>query len=119
MVTALVSPLPGPLATVCGLLTWFPARAMLLVVEELGALPQVNEPLPMPGWPTVALLYGVIGMAYGAARWWPAARAQFRAFRARALVPSPLDRATPRWLPLAWGIVCGATLGGWVLLLGG
>ena len=117
--TALVSPLPGPLATVCGLLTWFPARAMLLVVEELGALPQVNEPLAMPGWPVVAALYLALGVACGVPRWWPAARALLRALGDRVRRPRPLAGPPPHWLPLAGGVVCGVTLGGWVLLLGG
>jgi len=119
VVTALVSLLPGPLATICGLLTWFPARAMLLVVEELGALPQVNEPLAMPGWPIIAALYAVIGAACGVARWWPLARALLHTAFERIRAPRAATEPGAPWLPLAGGVLCGATLAGWVLLLGG
>jgi len=122
VVTALASPLPGPLATICGLLTWFPARAMLLVVEELGALPQVNEPLATPGWPTVAVLYVALGMACGAPRWWAALRAllgrSIACIRASRTVGAQSAPHAP-WLPLAGGVLCGVIVGGWVLLLSG
>jgi len=117
--TALLSLLPGPLATVCGLLTWFPARAMLLVVEELGALPQVNEPLAMPGWPVVAVLYAVLGLASGAPRWWSPLRALRGTVGDRIRAPRTSVVPLSSWLPLAGGMVCGITLGGWVLLLHG
>lgn len=117
--TALLSLLPGPLATVCGLLTWFPARAMLLVVEELGALPQVNEPLAMPGWPVVAVLYAVLGLASGAPRWWSSLRALRGTVGDRIRAPRTSVVPLSSWLPLAGGMVCGITLGGWVLLLHG
>lgn len=61
--TAIAAWLPGPLADLCGLLTWLPARAMLLVVEQIGALPWATRTLAVPGWPTVAALYVACGVA--------------------------------------------------------
>jgi competence protein ComEC len=117
--TALLSLLPGPLATIGGLLTWFPARAMLLIVEELGALPHVNEPLATPDWPAVAALYAALGVASAAPRWWPHSRAMLGAIRDRARIPCPLPGPSATWLPLAGGVLCGVTLAGWMLLLHG
>jgi competence protein ComEC len=117
--TALLSLLPGPLATFLGLLTWFPARAMLLVVEGLGALPQVNEPLAMPDWPTVALLYAALGLVSGVSRWWPRGRALLGTARDRLGAPRPPKWPLSPWFLLAGGVVCGIMIGGWVLLLYG
>jgi len=111
VLTALLSLLPGPLASIGGLLTWFPARAMLLVVEELGALPQVNEPLAMPGWPTVAALYAALGVASGVPRWWPASRAMLSTSveRIRALRAVVERTVSSHTLAAArgWGIMRG------------
>jgi len=119
VVTALASLLPGPLATVCGLLTWLPARAMLLIVEEFGALPQVNEPLATPGWPVVAALYAALGVASGVPRWGPTVRALFDTVGDRISAPHTVAKQLTPWFLLAGGVLCGVTLGGWVLLLGG
>lgn len=63
--TALASFLPGPLADLCGLLTWLPARAMLLVVEGFGGIAWANRTLPPPDWPLVAALYIAMGALLG------------------------------------------------------
>ena len=67
--TALASPIPGPFADLCGLLTWLPARAMLIVVESLGSVGWANRRIPEPGWPLVAALYAALGVALSV-RWW-------------------------------------------------
>ncbi len=92
---------------------------MLLVVEELGALPQVNEQRAMPGWPTIAALYAVIGVVCGVAHWWPTVRVLLRAVGHAIRAPRAATEQVAPWLPLAGGVLCGATLAGWVLLLGG
>jgi competence protein ComEC len=63
MATAIAAWLPGPLADLCGLLTWLPARAMLLIVEYIGAVPWATRSLPAPNWPTVAALYVACALA--------------------------------------------------------
>lgn len=114
VVTALASLLPGPLAAVCGLLTWLPARLMLLVVEELGAFPGVNQPLVAPGWPIVAVLYAVLGAVVSAPGWWPFVRAVSRDYLA---APRALLTPRPNLLPFAGGVFGGFALGCWALLL--
>lgn len=114
MVTAVASLLPGPLATACGLLTWLPARLMLLVVEGFGALPGVNQPPVTPGWPIVAVLYAALGAVVSAPGWWVPVRAALRDYLAAPSTPLP---PCPNLFPFAGGVLGGLALGCWVLLL--
>lgn len=106
--TALVALVPGPLADFLGLLTWLPARLLLLFVEGLAGVPWVAWPVGAPGWPAVALLYGVLGLALGARAWIP-----------------PVDQAArnvlasqhAELLPLAAGMISGLAIGGSLVLL--
>lgn len=67
--TALAALLPGPLADLCGLLTWLPARAMLFFVEQIGGLPWITRTLAVPDWRTVAALYVACGVALTIPAW--------------------------------------------------
>lgn len=106
--TAVVSLLPGPLADLCGLLTWLPARLMLLIVEGLGSLPWATRPLATPGWPVVAGLYATLGMGIGAPVWLPTIRGSLVRIRAQV---------RPALAPLIGGILVGMVIGAWVIML--
>jgi len=108
MATAITAWLPGPLADLCGLLTWLPARAMLLVVEHIGAIPWVTRTLPAPSWPTVAALYLAGGVALTIPTWSTPLRQHARI----ALV-----QAHPTALPLVGGACGGLVFWGCLTLL--
>ena len=71
VVTAFASVLPGPLADLCGVLTWLPACAMLFFVEQIGGLPWITRTLAVPDWSTVAALYVACGAALTIPAWSP------------------------------------------------
>jgi hypothetical protein len=106
--TAAAGLLPGPLADLCGLLTWLPARGLLLIVEGFGSLSWAMRPLPAPGWPVVAGLYALLGAATGAPTWLPALRGRLAAM--------PVD-ARPALVPLAGGLLAGLVIGTWAIVL--
>jgi len=103
--TAIAAWLPGPLADLCGLLTWLPARAMLLVVEHIGALPWATRTLAVPDWRTVAALYVACGVALTIPAW----STSLRQHAHLALLHS-----RPTMIPLAGGAFGGLLC--WVCL---
>lgn len=98
----------GPLADLWGLLTWLPARAMLLAVEGMGALPWADRKLAAPGWPTVAALYAAFGLALSLPRW---------SALLRERVGHAVIRARPTVLPLLGGALGGLTIWACLILL--
>lgn len=105
VVTAVAAWLPGPLADLCGLLTWLPARAMLLVVEYFGTIPWATKLLPAPTWPTVVALYAACSVALTVPVWSTALRQHAR----MAIVSHH-----PTLIPILGGALSGLVL--WVCL---
>lgn len=106
--TGLAALVPGPLAAFCGLLTWLPARLLLLVVEGLADLPWVMWHTGALPWTAVALAYGALALAVRVRAWFPPLRRSSGEL---------LASQRPTLVPLAAGVLSGLALGGWVMVL--
>lgn len=98
---------PGDLV---GLAAWLPARALLFVVERLGALPWVTFSVSTPPLPAVMALYALLGAALTARDWLP----RLRRWPAVAYTSAVLR---PARAPLAYGVAGGLALAAWLVWL--
>ena len=108
--TVVAGGVAGPLGDLCGLATWLPARALLLVVERLGEAPWATVGAPAPSLAAVAALYALLGVALTARAWGP------------PLLPAgrrTLAQPRPGLAPLVCGFLSGVAAVVWVALLTG
>ncbi len=111
VLTVAASALHDGLGALCGLATWLPARALLLVVERLGALRWATVGAPALGLPALLTGYALLGATLTVRSWLPAL------WTLAGQIPAALPRPAPA--PLLYGVLSGLAAGLWIAFRAG